>query len=71
MKSNLGSDEASRLLLEEWADLFQVSAAANVLEVGTVFHASQFGAASFAKDGRATLSCQLVSALPRKGTSTR
>ena len=49
--------------MEEWANLLQVAAVSDVLEVGAVFHASQVRALSLADDCWATLLGQLVSRL--------
>ena len=71
MKSNLGSNEASRLLLEEWANLFQVSAAANVLEVGAALHVGDVGALAHADKSWATLLGELESSLPKEWAFAR
>jgi len=50
--------------LEEWADLLQVGASANVLELRAVLHVGNEGAGSLAEDCRAALLGQLC---PRFG----
>ena len=52
--------EVAGALLEEWADLLQVGASANVLELRAVLHVGNEGAGSLALDCRATLLGQLL-----------
>jgi len=52
-------EEVASPFLEEWADLLQVGAGANVLELRAVLHVGSEGAGFLAEDCRAALLGQL------------
>ena len=53
--------QSTLAILEEWTDLLQVAAVADVLEVRAVFHAGQVRALPFADQGWAAFLGKLVS----------
>jgi len=55
------SQEVAASLLEEWADLLQVCAGADVLEVWTILHSIQVRAFPLADDSWASFRGKLVS----------
>jgi len=67
----LGGKEACSLLLEEWADLLEVGAAANVGDVWAFLHAWNERAFSHADQSGAALLGQLASPLVKERTFAR
>jgi hypothetical protein len=59
----LGEKKTVGFLLEEWANFHKESAAADVLEVGTVLHFGDVGAHTFAEDSWAAFLGKFVSLL--------
>jgi hypothetical protein len=67
----LGEKKTVGLLLEEGADLHKKSAAADVLEVGTVLHFGDVGACTFAEDSWAAFLGKFVSLFVIEWASSR
>lgn len=67
----LGEQATGTTLPEEWADLLQVGAVADVLKVRAFLQVDQVGASVLAEDNRATLAGELVFFLGKEGASFR